>query len=141
MSERVGARLLMDDAGGWGGYALTSVITAVLARGDTLLAWLKGWREEKREAAASVVEGAGAAVDVMKSVMEAVNERLKESEAECERRVQAAITTIRTEWEHERRGLRATIKALSDLLPPDARKRLDEKLRKIVDEIAPEAVA
>ena len=126
------------------GGALAAIIAASSAAGalvQPLLGLFKGWRAEKREAAASVVEGAASAVDVMQSVMAAVNERLKESEAECERRVQAAIATIRLEWERERTGLRATIAALSALLPPDARKRLDEKLRAIVDEIAPEKVA
>jgi F0F1-type ATP synthase membrane subunit b/b' len=132
----------MEDFGGW--VAKGGLGALLLAAGHYIrpvLEWMKGQRAEKREAATSVVEGAGAAVDVMKSVMEAVNARLKESEAECERRVEAAIQTIRAEWENERKGLRAAIAALSALLPPDARKRLDERLRAIVDEIAPEAVA
>lgn len=131
----------MDDYGGWLGSLSGGAVGAFVGNIDRLFGWVKGWRQEKRDAAASVVEGAGAAVDVMKSVMEAVEKRLQASEAECERRIGAAIEQIRQEWEHERRGLRATILALADLLPAGARARLDEKLRAIVDEIAPEQVA
>ena len=126
----------------WGAgpvYGLGALVVAAITNVDRLFGLFKNWRTEKRDAAASVVEGAGAAVDVMKNVMEAVEKRLEASEAECERRIKDAITQIRQEWEHERRGLRATILALADLLPPGARARLDEKLRAIVDEIAPEA--
>lgn len=78
----------MDDTGGWGGYSLTVIITALVARGNDIVGWVKGWKDGAREAVKSDATIARELRDELRKDIDDLRAQLLAERKSCDERIE-----------------------------------------------------